>query len=209
MGYYPIERRRTLKRLIMAGLLVFLTGTSAFAVNNFYIDAFGTTVMNTDARHQIGGGYNLGYNLLDNLNVIHRGIISSRSSLTAPDYNYMAFYFGAEYIWYFWDRLGLRSGILAGVGMIDASQSATAYPAWWPGSTSTGYSSEISDTGVSIFFNAGLQYNITQHVAAFLDMGFHYDIYSKDFENASIYGEVVMIGVRVTIGKNKKIDAGY
>ncbi len=193
-----------MKRIILTGMLIFLASTSAFAINNFYIDGFGTSVMNTDARHQFGGGYNLGYNLLDNLNLVHRGIFTSRESTSHPDYNYKAFYAGAEYIWYFWDRLGLRSGIFAGMSMVDANWIGSK-PAWWP---DTG-NSDIKDSGISLLINTGIQYNITQHIAAFLDIGFHYDIFSKDFEEAAVYGESIMVGVRVTIGKNRRIDDGY
>ena len=184
--------REILKLTVIITILFFLFSSSAFALNNIYIDAGGIYINNNDMGRHIGGGFGIGYNLVDNFNIIHRQSYSEADDIAGIPHLYITFSFGLDYTWFFWNRFGLRGGFLAGIVHLENTGPAG-----------------LSDIGFNATVFTGIQFHIKQYLAVFIDVGFHYDYFSETFSNFSIYGETVLVGLRFTIGRNKRISDGY
>jgi hypothetical protein len=197
--------------------------SSAFALNNFYIDGFGSLVTTNDAKTQFGGGLGIGYNIIDSWNLVYKfqmDLYSETYHNTSKtmDYKYMSNLIGVEYVWKF-GRIGWRSSILAGMSSVTIPYVGNDF-----GSPTIYTNHELDKDdysgGIVMAINTGAQFDLTQHVAPFLDLGFHYDIYSKEKKDYNynslmntspikLYGINVLVGVRITIGSNSSIGADY
>jgi hypothetical protein len=205
-------RRRTLKRVLVILLFLSIASAPAFAINNIYIDGYGAMVGNNDAESQYGGGFLLGYNVTGELSFVYRNYFTSTSKKLEgefKDYSYDAHLVGVEYLKSF-GRLGWRSQALVGYTSVD-----------FPYVYNTGVYDNYSESGLGLFVETGLQYDLTQHISPFVTVGYHYDMYSKEYptwntatlseedNSVKINGLVFNIGVRFVIGENRSIDSDY
>ena len=62
--------------------------------------------------------------------------------------------------------------------------------------------------GVYTSFNTGLQYNLTQVIAPYFDLGYHKSFYDST-KDVSITGYQVSLGVRFYLLGNRDYEAGY
>lgn len=212
-----------MKRILLITALFLFSTTSVFALNNIYIDVLGAYVNTKDATKQIGGGYSLGYNIIDNVNIIHRFTYSAGSTSTfvpgdgntyTDNYEYMFVSVGADYTWFFWNRFGVRAGTLFGFSPLKIK---TGY---------LGPNDEVDTNGFGLVVFAGFHATISQNIAFFVDIGFQYtyftkrvvvdsiDSYGDGIGNSysskpSVLGETIYMGLRFTIGKNNRMSDGY
>ncbi len=203
-----------MKRVLVILLFLFIASAPAFAINNIYIDAYGAMVGNNDAKSQYGGGVLLGYNVTGGLSFVYRNYFTTASEKLEGkfrDYSYDAHLLGAEYLKSF-GRFGWRSQALVGYTSVDI-----------PYVYHTVVPLEIrnyDDSGFGVFVETGLQYNLTQHISPFVTGGYHYDMYSKEYQTTADYvnfkdnsvkvnGLVFNFGVRFVIGENRSIDGDY
>jgi len=204
---------KKLKKLILCSLIVLVSGTSAFAINNFYIDAYGAFTTNKDAKIQYGGGGALGYNVTGDFNVIYKMFytIGVKNPNTNYEYslNTLSNLVGLEYVFPI-GRLGWKSSLMAGISSLTIkaeSDNPNPIVQNWDDNSKSGM-------GIAGYVTTGIVFNATQHVSPFLDLGFHYDYHTENFyytadEGFSVFGFSVLLGVRVTIGNNRSIDADY
>jgi len=213
------------KAIILTAILFMFVSSSAFALNNFYIDGCGSLITNNDARTQFGGGLGFGYNVVGNWNVLYKfqmtvASMQYKNTEKYMDYDYMSNMAGVEYLWKF-GRIGWRSAILAGV-----SSCSVPYVSYSNNITPTDYTDDTITTkdysgGLAFALMSGAQFDVTQHIAPFIEVGFHYDYFAKDTYQHNytldtnkavplkIYGVNLLVGVRFTIGSNQSISSDY
>jgi long-subunit fatty acid transport protein len=190
-------------------ILCCIIPASAFAVNNFYFDVGGTLLQNKDAKFNYGAAWGFGYNLVDKFNIVYHGAFAFAKTDPGETTEFSAQYIsqglGLEYVWYLWKRLGWRSSLLIGVVMLDISE---------PNLTVL---EDYNSLGVGMGLNTGVQWDVTQHVTPFFDVGFHYDyMFSKReytattaLQQVNVYGITLQLGIRFVFGRNKSIDSEY
>jgi hypothetical protein len=192
--------------------MLFAALISTAAAANVFVDGYGAFVGTGDARWQYGGGGALGFTLSRDFNILYRGMYTLYSkdsefenvNFTPTFYEFsfshMMHMVGLEYLYPIDQfRLEWRSSVMAGF-----SSTTMEYKP-----VSSGLTQTKEDMGLSIALWTGIQFNATQHISPFIDLGFHMSFYQSDLSNKHILGLHVMAGVRFYIGDNRGIDEGY
>ena len=178
---------------------------------NFYIDGFGDLSYMGDASTQYGGGLGLAGDITTDLKLIYRFSYTAitKSPLDKPPsgsmpfkketYNSLSNRIGVEYLYPVMPRLGWRNSAMIGVNSMDYS----FYP------VASSIKDKKSDTGPVFEIFTGIQYNLSQHIMPFIDLGYHYTYMANEMTNMTITGFTVLMGVRVSIFGNTSIGENY
>lgn len=184
---------------IVASLLIL---PSRDSLSNVYTDLMGVYNNAGDAKTQYGYGFLLGVDFDKDFSFLIKGIITSLSeNNNDPNegkYSHMMLLGGIGYGYtvpaY---RLMWRSSLLFGYSSTDVEKSENYVK------------NSNNDDGVSFEITTGIQWNATQHLAPFFDIGYHRSYYIGGLQDASISGFQAMLGLRFYLFNVKRIDEGY
>jgi hypothetical protein len=172
------------------------------ALPNIYADFMGVYNNAGDAEAQYGYGFLAGVDISKDVSFVARGIMTSISeNEKEPDeakYSHKMFMGGIGYGYnipaY---RLVWRSFLLLGYSETDVEERVNYVK------------SKTDDSGLCVEITTGIQWNATQHVAPFVDIGYHQSYYTGNLQDASIGGFQAMAGIRFYIFNVKSIDEDY
>lgn len=190
-----------MKKLFFIISIFFLSITSSFAI--FFIDAQGDYIATGDFDPVTGGGLGMGFSLTDDVNFIVRCSTASNTenegAVDEFSYDYSSATGGIEYIPpiavledY---RIYWKNSLNFGASMFEVDQKNVP-------------DGENSETGFIVSFKTGLQFNFTQTVAPYFDLGYHKSFYSSTAD-LSIAGWQADLGVRFFIFGSKDYETGY
>ncbi len=171
-------------------------------MSNVYTDLMGVYNNTGDAETQYGYGFLLGIDIAKDFSFIAKGIMTEISeNVNDPDesnYSHDMFMGGMGYGYtipaY---RLVWRSSLLIGYSSTDIEERVSYVK------------SSANDSGICFEITTGIQWNATQHVAPFLDIGYHKSYYTSKLQDASIGGFQAMLGFRFYLFDVMSIDEGY
>jgi len=190
-----------LKKLFFIVSIFFLSVTSSFAV--FFVDAQGDYMSTTKYQPVTGFAAGIGFSLADDVNFLFRCAMAENTEhANLPEeirYNYSAAAAGIEYI----PPIGLlenyrlywKNAVCVGVSEFEIKGN---------GSTTK---DKTAGPGPIVSFQTGLQYNFTQVLSPYFDLGYHKSIYAST--DPSIHGWQVAVGIRFYIAGSRDYDAGY
>lgn len=172
---------------------------------DIYVEGYGAYIGTKSAEWQYGGGGTLGFGLDENFGVLYRGMYTiytataSSSNPQEESHSHMMHMAGLEYLLPLdMIRCEWRSSIMMGFSMTTLSYAPTS-----------GVEEEKMDMGPALAFWTGIQFNATQHLSPFVDIGFHTSFYTQSLEEKQILGLHIMAGVRFYIGGNRRIANNY
>ncbi len=188
-----------MKKIIMLFAIWFASMSAAAAA--VYVDGMGAYTGAGDAKNQFGFGFGAGLSITDNVNVLARGIMNSVTK-NANDPNETRYYYNMI------------------MGAVEYAYGFKEVPLLWTSSAGVGMGmvrvqldivdNEFSDNGICIAGWTGLTYVATQHVAPFIQVGYHKSFFNSDFKGENISGFQFLAGVRITLlGGNRAIGGGY
>jgi hypothetical protein len=189
-----------LKKLLFIICIFFLSITSSFAV--FFIDGQGDYIATGESDPAVGFGLGIGFGLTDDVNFLIRcsaaEVTEDKDTIKETNYSYSFATGGIEYIpsiaaldQY---RISWKNSLSIGASMFEVDQ--------------RDLNKEESEMGVIASLKTGLQFNFTQTVAPYFDLGYHKSFYSST-SDLSVTGWQVAFGVRFFIFGNKDYDTGY
>lgn len=195
-----------MKKILAIILFILISASNSFAV--IFVDGFGAYVNAGDMENQLGFGGGLGFDINSDINFIFRTAVSSvtenKGETDETDYEHFTALAGIEYVPQIQAlrelRLSWKNSILAGMSNSEASLEN--------GST-TSTDSDVSDTGFACCFWTGLQFDLTQIISPFIDLGYHYSYYTNDFDDASINGYQVAFGIRFYLTGSRDYTGDY
>lgn len=191
-----------MKKLIITLFIILCGITSSYAV--FFIDGQGFYAATGDFDPVSGYGGGLGFSLTDDVNFLIKGGVESntekKDTINELTYDYNFVTGGLEY-----------------VPSIDL---LNRYRLYWKSSLNFGWAmfksempevddSDKSDMGFHVSFWTGLQFNFTQYIAPFIDLGYHKTFFTAGSSDLSITGWQAAFGVRFYIGGSRDYYAGY
>jgi len=190
-----------LKKLFFIICIFFFSINSSFAV--FFIDAQGDYISTGDYDPVMGGGLGIGFGLTDDVSFIIRCSTASNTenegAIDEVSYDYSTATGGIEYT--------------PPIAVLEN------YRIYWKNSLSLGASmfeidvknamdDEDSESGFIASFRTGLQFNFTQTIAPYFDLGYHKSFFSSN-SDYSIGGWQADLGVRFYIFGNRDYETGY
>ncbi len=189
-----------MKKLFLIVFIFFVSITSSFAA--FFIDGQGNYIATGELDPVIGFGGGVGFGLSDDVNLLFRCSLSTNTEnaglINEIRYEYSFAAIGIEFI----PKIALLE----------------QYRLYWKNSVNVGASefevdSDFGDKqkfgpGIFTSFHTGLQFNYTQIVAPYFDLGYHKSFYDST-ENISIKGFYAAVGVRFYVFGNKDQNAEY
>lgn len=190
-----------MKRLLFIFLIIVGTVSQSFA--SFYIDLMGAMVNADDLENQTGFGLGLGYGLNDELDLYFRSTLTQASEnanlVNEINYDHTTVMGGVVYSPYLpvleRFRVSWKNTLLVGYSMSGVEFKATG--------------DEENDSGVAAAFWTGLQFDATQMISPFFEMGYHKSFYENKMEDASVQGLQFALGVRFYLTNTKKYSEGY
>ncbi|HSV97713.1 MAG TPA: hypothetical protein VLM75_12395 [Spirochaetota bacterium] len=188
-----------MKRILVGLCGVFLSASVASAA--VYLDGMAAYTNAGEAETMLGFGAGVGFQAGENINIFIRGLAHSKTE----DANTA-------------DEAGYRHDMVMGV--FEYAYAFSEVPFHWiaslgVGMTKTGVERknlmiELSETGVAFGAWTGFLWMATQHIAPYLQVGYHKSMYADDFEGENVGGYQVLFGVRFTLfGRNRSIDSDY
>lgn len=196
------QRSTILKKLIIIVLIIFSGITSSFAV--FFVDGQGFYAATGDYEPVSGFGIGIGLSLTDDINFLIKGITGSNTENKDKT-----------------DELSYDYNIVTGgIEYIPPIDILNRYRLYWKNSLNLGWAefksempevndSDKSDMGFHLSFWTGLQFNFTQYIAPFIDLGYHKTFFSVSNSDLSISGWQAAFGVRFYIGGSRDYSTGY
>jgi len=189
-----------LKKLLVAVFIFFISITSSFAA--FFIDGQGNYIATGEFEPVIGWAGGIGFGITDDVNFLLRASLSEYTENKGLD-----------------DELQYEySYAAAGIEYIPPIAILEEYRVYWKNAINIGASdfevsvpdgdSEGVGPGVYVSFNTGLQYNFTQLIAPYIDLGYHKSYYDTT-KDVSITGYQVALGVRFYLFGSRNYEAGY
>lgn len=189
-----------MKKIAAIIIFFFIASTNSFAL--VFIDGFGSYVQADDLKNQIGGGAGFGFDLTSDLNFIAKMAITNvTENPDDPDetkYEHMTYLAGVEYVPvipvlqnY---RVKWRTSILLGGSNSEVEAENT---------------DSISDNGIAWAFWTGIQYDLTQVISPFFDLGYHSSYYTNEFEDAKVQGFQIELGLRFHITGSRDYTGDY
>lgn len=190
-----------MKKLFFIISIFFFSITSSFAV--FFIEAQGDYITTGDFEAVTGGGLGIGFSITDDVNFIIRCSTASNTenegAIDEFSYNYDSATGGIEYtppISLLEDyRIYWKNSLNLGASMFEVD-------------VKNAENGEDSETGFIVSFRTGLQYNFTQTVSPYFDLGYHKSYYNST-KDLSIAGWQADVGVRFFIFGNRDYETGY
>jgi len=191
-----------LKKLFFIVCIFFISITSSFAV--FFIDGQGDYISTGEFKPVTGYGLGIGFGLTDDVNFLLRCSTASNTEYKGKtyelNYDYTALTGGIEYIpgisLLDQFRIQWKNSLNTGVSMLEYDDKSTILD-------------EGSELGFIVSFKTGLQFNFTQTIAPYFDLGYHKSFYSSADSDVSIAGWQVAVGVRFYILGSRDYDTGY
>ena len=191
-----------MKKILAIILFIFISVTNSFAV--FFVDGFGANVDAGDLETQYGFGGGLGFSITSDLNFLFRStwtsLTENKDKIDETDYEHFTAFGGVEYTpkipllsKY---RLNWRNSILAGFSNSEVSIKNVE-------------DGEVSDSGFACCFWTGIQYDLTQIVSPFLDLGYHSSFYINDFDDDSVRGYQIALGIRFYLTGSRDYTSDY
>jgi hypothetical protein len=189
-----------LKKLLLIVFIFFISITSSFAA--FFIDGQGNYIATGELDPVTGWAAGIGFGLTDDVNFLVRASISetTENKDLATEMNYVYAY------------------AAAGIEYIPPIPIFEKYRVYWKNAVNIGASMfEVSSKdgeddgvgpGVYTSFHTGLQYNFTQIIAPYIDLGYHKSFYDSS-KDVSIKGYQVALGVRFYIFGNRDYEQGF
>jgi hypothetical protein len=199
-----------LKNALISSILFIFLSAPAFADVN--LDAYGAYLGTGKNINQAGGGGGLGVTVIDNFAIIYRGMYTvgskQNSGYTERQFSHQMQMGGLEYVLKIpVIRIGWRTSLMAGYSetRFDARDYETNFlesvvmPPMTPG-VYRGYNvfkvRHLRDSGFSMGLWTGIQVNVLNFLAPFVDIGLHKSFYYRDLEGKSIMGLHLMFGIR-------------
>lgn len=189
-----------MKKLFLIVFIFFISITSSFAV--FFIDGQGNSMATSELDPVSGWAVGIGFGITDDVNFLLRA-----SASEAIEDKGLAGELKYEY-----------SYAAVGIEYIPPIQILEKYRIYWKNAVNIGTSMfEVSfangeddgvGPGVYTSFHTGLQYNFTQVIAPYIDLGYHKSFYDST-KDISIKGYQVALGVRFYIFGSRDYEKGY
>jgi hypothetical protein len=189
-----------LKKLLLIVFIFFISITSSFAA--FFIDGQGNYIATGELDPVTGWAAGIGFGLTDDVNFLVRASISetteNKDLATEMNYEYAYAAAGIEYIppipIFEKYRVYWKNAVNIGASMFEVSSKDGEDDGVGP--------------GVYTSFHTGLQYNFTQIIAPYIDLGYHKSFYDSS-KDVSIKGYQVALGVRFYIFGNRDYEQGF
>lgn len=190
-----------MKRLLF--ILLILAGTASQSFASFYVDLMGAMVNAGDLENQSGVGLGLGYVLNDNIDLYFRSTytLATKNSNQPNEVNYdhITAMAGATFVptlpFLERFRLNWKNTLLLGYTMSEVDEEFTG--------------NQIDDQGFGLAFWTGLQFDATQMISPFIEVGYHKSFYGSKMDDFSVHGFQYALGVRFYFGNTKKYSKGY
>ncbi|HOP29333.1 MAG TPA: hypothetical protein P5120_05575 [Spirochaetota bacterium] len=191
-----------MKKVLAIILFIFISTADSFAV--IFVDAFGANVDAGDLENQIGFGLGLGFDINSDLNFILRTAMTSvtedKDKTTETEYDHFTALAGIEYVPQIPAlrnfKMSWKNSFLIGMSNSEVSVENVQ-------------DGEVSDMGVACAFWTGLQYDLTQVISPFIDLGYHSSFYQNKMEDASVHGYQVAFGIRFYLTGSRDYTGDY
>ncbi|HPR38109.1 MAG TPA: hypothetical protein PLT13_10985 [Spirochaetota bacterium] len=191
-----------MKKVLAIILFIFISTADSFAV--IFVDAFGANVDAGDLENQIGFGLGLGFDINSDLNFILRTAMTSvtedKDKTTETEYDHFTALAGIEYVPQIPAlrnfKMSWKNSFLIGMSNSEVSVENVQ-------------DGEVSDMGVACAFWTGLQYDLTQVISPFIDLGYHSSFYQNKMEDASVRGYQVAFGIRFYLTGSRDYTGDY
>jgi hypothetical protein len=163
----------------------------------------GAKVDTDDLESQTGFGLGLGYGLNETIDLYFRSTITESTENTnlATEINYE------------------HTTVMAGVVFTPVLPVLERFRLSWKNTFLVGYSmsdvefnetnNEVDDSGIAASFWTGLQFDATQMISPFFEMGYHKSFYENKMEDISVKGFQFALGARFFLANTKKYSEGY
>ncbi len=213
-----------MKRIIIICVFVIMTSTSAMAFN-INLDPQGAYMSTKTTNWHLSYGGLLGFSINDDFALVMNALFTTGSyyiNTVKMETKHTYYMGGIEYTipgeWVPWltkYRLSLRATALSGYSLSEAK--STAKPWNTNPNTLLYLPPDVSATGVPFMIKAGILFDISQHFAVYLDMGYHvifsneprakssYNFYPSKFVTGDIQGFIMNVGVRFSFLKKKRL----
>lgn len=183
--------------------IFFISISSSFAA--FFVEGQGNYMATGEFKPVTGFELGLGFGLTDDVNFLIRGAVAENTEnsglINETRYEYSYATGGIEYIppitlleKY---RIYWKNSI--NVGMSEASFEMTKVVP----------SLDDKETGVITLFRTGLQFNFTQVISPYFDLGYHKFFPIKAGSKLNIKGWQMDVGVRFYVFGSRDYDTGY
>ncbi|MCP4134649.1 MAG: outer membrane beta-barrel protein [bacterium] len=194
----------TKNKILIPLIVLFLTipaVKSLYSMPNIYIDAYGILRDMGEGVMKFGGGGNVGIAITDDINILYVFNYTLRPMepllTTKRTYTNILYGLQVEYVFpikaY---RLGWKTGITLGMATSDVSFENLT-------------DQNVNDMGIHAGLNTGIQYDLTQHITPFFELGYAYTSFLNQLSGADMHNFNLNLGVRLTIGSNQSIEEGY
>jgi hypothetical protein len=163
----------------------------------------GARVNADDLENQTGFGLGLGYGLNEEIGLYFRSTLTeaTENANLATEINYG------------------HTTVMAGVVYTPVLPILERFRLSWKNTFLVGYSmseveikevnEDVNDSGIAASFWTGLQFDATQMISPFFEMGYHKSFYENKMEDISVQGMQFALGVRFYITNTKKYSEGY
>lgn len=193
-----------MKRLFFIIVIFFLSISSSFAV--FFMEGQGDYTSTGDYNSVKGFGLGMGFDLTSDLNFLLRvdtaEATENKSKANEINYSLDSYTAGIEFIPQIAAiekyRLCWKNSINVGVSKFDYRQKNS-------GSSDTTF----DDMGTFVSLKTGIQFNFTQYIAPYFDLGFHKTYSWSTSPDATIQGWQADLGVRFYFGGSRDYITGY
>ena len=191
-----------MKKIIIMVFIILSGITSSYAV--FFIDGQYSQAATGDYEYVSGGAFGLGFSLTDDINFLVKASIETntenKGALDELKYELARATGGIEYIPSF-DildeyRVYWRTSLNLGAAEFESDMPEIK-------------DSDETDIGVHLSFWTGLQFNFTQNIAPFFDIGYHKTFFTLGDSDLAISGWQMAFGVRFYIGGSRDYNTGF
>ena len=191
-----------MKKLFFIISIFFISISTSYAV--FFIDGQGDYMATGEFKPVTGFTAGIGFGLTDDVNILIRSSFATNTENADL----------ADEIKYEYSALAT-----CGIEYVPPVDFFEEYRILWKSSIHLGASEfrlegesiEDEDLGPSLLasFHTGLQYNFTQIISPYFDLGYHKSFYKSGSTDVSIKGWQVAVGIRFYIFGSRDFNNGY
>jgi len=183
--------------LILLGLSLWIPSARAAV----YLEGVAAYTNAGKADTMLGFGAGVGFQAGENINIFLRGLSHTKTenagTMDKAEYSHDMVMGIFEYAYAF-PTAPFRWITSFGVGMTMTEVQKDSQ------------SVDLSEMGMAFGVWTGFLWTATQHIAPYLQIGYHKSMYSEDFEGENVGGYQVLFGVRFTLfGRNRALDSDY
>lgn len=191
-----------MKKIIFILFIYFMAVTSSYA--SFFIDGYGDHIATGDYEPVTGLGLGLGFSLTDDVNLLFRSSMATKTEYKDTTYelkyNYSSATVGVEYIpvidLFDYVRLQWKNSVNVGASLFEFDDKSST-------------EGKDSKTGAFLSFKTGFQYNFTQVISPFIELGYQKTFFSSSSSEYSIRGWQASLGVRFYVTGSRDYETGY